>query len=302
MPSGRAHVPVRQFPVNLSIVARSEFSAENHGRTPSPGTLGTILQILIMTKRLLTIFIFLLTLGLTKAYAGWYECYNFTGTIDKYSITLSLQVRQGFFGEKDKKDFNIIGVYKYDKHNDPIRLEGKINFKDNKALLYEIHNNKHSATFEFNFSKNECSGVWRNLSTNKTMPLHLNFVSQLIDTLDKNQSTNIEILQANSLTGFYFIGEYSKIVGESRAQMDKLRIIRKKDNITFQTIDFSKIETQTGNVMTIIFDNVEVINAKTKELNVTNNIGRMGGFLTIYFDSKTQKFRLNPNPEIDGPN
>jgi hypothetical protein len=54
--------------------------------------------------------------------------------------------------------------------------------------------------------------------------------------------------------------------------------------------------------MTIIFDNVEVINAKTKELNVTNNIRGVGGFLTILFNSKTRKFKLNPNIKIDGPN
>ncbi len=181
----------------------------------------------LMTKYTLTILLFLLICGLTKVYAGWYECYNYKGTIDKYSITFSIQVRDGYFGEKDKKDFNVIGVYKYDKHNDPIRLEGKINFKNNKALLYEISNNKHSATFEFDFSEIECIGIWRNLSTNKTMPLHLNCVSKLIDTLEENQSTNIQILQANSLTDFYFVGDYSKVVGEDRAQMNQLRIIQK---------------------------------------------------------------------------
>jgi hypothetical protein len=255
-----------------------------------------------MTKRILTILFFLLTLGLTNVYAGWYECYNFKGTIDKYSITLSLQVKQGYFGEKDKKDFNIIGVYKYDKHNSPIRLEGKINYQDKKALLYEISNNKHIATFEFDFSEIESNGIWRNLSTNKIMPLHLNFVSKLIDTVEENQFENIEILQANSMTDFYFVGDYSKTSGEDRAQMNKLKIIKKKDNIVFQTIDFSKIESPTGNVMTRIFDNVEVIDTKPKKFNVSNNIGRIGGYLTITFNSKTQKFKLNPNPTIEGPN
>jgi len=255
-----------------------------------------------MTKHTFTIFLFFLCFGLTKVYAGWYECYNFKGTIDKYPITLSIQVRDGYFGEKDKKDLNIIGVYKYDKHNEPIRLEGKINFKDNKALLYEISNNKHSATFEFDFSKIECVGIWRNLSTNKIMPLHLIYVSKLIDTLEENQSANIDILQANSLPDFYFVGIYSKTVGGNKAQMDKLQIIRKKDNIIFQTIDFSKIETKTGNVRTIIYDNVEIIDTNAKKLNVWNDIGRMGGYLTITFNSKIQKFKLNPKPKIDGPN
>ena len=255
-----------------------------------------------MTRRILTILFFLLTLSLTNVYAGWYECYNFKGSIDKYPITLSLQFRQGYFGEKNKKDFNIIGVYKYDKHNSPIRLEGKINYENNKVLLYEISNNKNSATFEFDFSEIESNGIWRNLSTNKTMPLYLNFVSKLIDTAEINQFEKIEILQADSMTDFYFVGEYSKTSGQDMAQMNKLKIIKKKDNIVYQTIDFSKIESLTGNVMTRIYDNVEVIDIRKKKFNVSNYIGRVGGYLTITFNSKTQKFKLNPNPTMEGPN
>lgn len=255
-----------------------------------------------MTKRTFTIFLFLLSLSLTNVYAGWYKCYNFKGTIGEYPITLSLQVSKGFFGAKDKKDFNIIGVYKYDKHNEPIRVEGKLNFKDNKVLLYEITDNKHSATFEFNFSETKSNGIWKNLSANTTKRLHLIYVSKLIDTLEESHAANIEILQVNSLPEFYFVGDYSKTSGENRAQMTKLKIIKKKSNEIFQTIDFSKVETPTGNVMTIIFDNIGFVNSKTKEFTVSNDMGRMGGFLTIRFNSKTGKFKLNPNPEIDGPN
>jgi len=41
--SGGANVSVRQFFVNLSLVARTEFSAENPARTPSPKPLQEIL-------------------------------------------------------------------------------------------------------------------------------------------------------------------------------------------------------------------------------------------------------------------
>ena len=253
-----------------------------------------------MTRRTLLISLFCLALSMANAYAGWYECYNFKGSINTNSISLSIQVRDGYFGEKDKKDFNIIGVYKYDNQNSPIRLEGKFNSKDKKVLLYEIINKKYSALFKFEFSENECNGIWTNLSTNKSMPLHLNYVSKLIDTLDENQSSDIEILQANSLPDFYFIGVYSKVAGENKAQMDRLKIIRKKDNLLFQTIDFLKIESKTGNVRTIIYDNVEVTSAKTKQLSIWNDIGRMGGHLNVYFNSKAQKFKLSPNPIEDG--
>ena len=255
-------------------------------------------RLAMMTKLKLTILFCLLVTGLTNAYAGWYECYHFKGTIDKHPITLFLQVRQGYFGEKEKNDFNVIGVYKDDKPNNPIRLEGTINWENKKALLYEISSDKYSATFEFSFSESESDGVWKSLVTNQTMPLHLNYVSKLIDTLEANQFAGVEILQANSLTDYYFVGDYSKTNGQDRAQMAKLKIMRKKDNVIVQTIDFSKIGSSTGNVMTIIFDNVAVSNAKAKELHVSNNIGRMGGYLIITFNPKTKAFKLNPNPNF----
>jgi hypothetical protein len=257
----------------------------------------------IMIKRILTILPILFILSITRVYAGWYECYNFNGTINKYPISLSVQVfNRGYFGEPDKKAFNLIGVYKYDNHNEPINLEGKLDYKNNKVLLYEISNKKHTASFEFEFSETECNGVWTNLATNKQLPLHLNYVSKLTDTAETDQFSNIQILQNSSLKDLYFVGIYSKTAGEKRAQMDKLKIIRKKDNSIFQVIDFSEVDTQTGNVWTIIFGNVEILNAITNELQVWNNIGKMGGLLTIKFSPKTQKFKLNPNPIPDGPN
>jgi hypothetical protein len=255
-----------------------------------------------MTKRILTILTVLFVLSITRVYAGWYECYNFNGTIDKYPISLSIQVLKGYFGEPDKKAFNLIGVYKYNNHNEPINLEGKLDYKNNKVLLYEISNKKHTASFKFEFSESECNGVWTNLSTNKQLPLHLTYVSKLTDTAETDQFNNIQILQYSSLKELYFVGVYSKIAGERRAQMDKLRIIRKKDNSIFQVIDFSEVDTQTGNIWTIIFGNVETFNATTNEFKVWNNIGKMGGLLTIKFNTKTQKFKLNPNPIPDGPN
>jgi hypothetical protein len=253
-----------------------------------------------MKKSLFTILTFVL--AVTNTYAGWYECFSYKGKIDKYSISLSFQIKEGYFGEKSKKDFNIIGVYKYDSYNNPIRLEGTFDYKKNKILLYEINNDKYTATFEFNFSKDKCAGVWTNLLTNKRLPLQLTNTSILIDQIEENEFNNIDILQAGSLEGFYFIGVYSKKRNHDTAQMDRLKIINKKDNAVFQTIDFSKIETLTGNIRTIIFDNVEITDSKKKELIVWNDIGRMGGYLTIQFDSKTNKFKLDPKPTIDGPN
>ncbi|MDJ1470412.1 hypothetical protein [Xanthocytophaga flava] len=253
-----------------------------------------------MTKTILSL-LFILFLCITQVQAGWYECYTYKGSISKYPITLSIQVRDGFFGEKDKKDFNLIGVYKYDAYNTPIRLEGKLNRQTKKVVLYEVNDQKQRITFEFEFSEKMSTGVWKNLSTQKTFPLHLNYVSKLIELTPESAIVNNEVLQTNSLENYYFIGIYSKQPGEDRVHMDKLKIINKKDNTLFQIIDFSSVETQTGNIKTIVYDNVEVYNPHKKEFLVWNDIGRMGGYLTVAFNPKTQKFELDPEPQIDGP-
>jgi len=249
----------------------------------------------------LTTLILVFFLSSLKSYAGWYECYNFSGTINKIPITFSIQVKDGYFGEKDKKDLNLIGVYKYDHENEPILLEGKLNFKSSKALLYEMRNGKRAALFEFQFAKAQCDGVWKNLNDNKKLALHLNYINNLIDTTDTSEFHDVEILQSNSLKDLYFIGIYSKKDGESRAHMDKLKIINKKDNTVKQIIDFRNVASQTGNIWTIIYGNVQIANAKTNELEIWNSIGRMGGLLSVKFNFSTQKFKLNPIPKNNGP-
>lgn len=246
--------------------------------------------------KIIIFFIF----SITNTYAGWYKCYNFKGTIDKYPISFSIQITEDYFGEKAKKGFNINGVYKYDKHNNPIKLEGKIDFKNNKAFIYEIQNNKNTALFEFNFSENNCNGTWVSLTTKKVLPLHLNLVSKLFDTSKETAFETIEILQFNSLTDFYFVGVYSKKIGADSATMNKLKIIRKNDNSIFQILDFSKIETETGNLMTVIYDNVMNADIKTRQVLISNNIGRVGGYITVNYTSKTKKFKISPEPTIEG--
>lgn len=252
-------------------------------------------------KHIIFKIIILLVFSINNIYAGWYKCYNYKGTIDKYPITFSIQITEGYFGEKEKKEFNINGVYKYDKHNNPIALEGKINLKTNQAFIYEVQNNKNTAVFEFNFSEKECKGTWTNLSTKKVLSLQLNFISKLIDTSEKYAFKNIEIVQLNSLTDYYFIGLYSKKNSQYSAQMDQLKIVRKSDNSVFQILDFSNIETQTGNIATIIYQNVISEKPKSNDFVVWNNIGRMGGLLTVTYNTAKKKFKLDPKPTIDGP-
>jgi hypothetical protein len=254
----------------------------------------------MMIKRTLITLIILLAFSFIKANAGWYECYNFSGTIGKSPITLFIQMREGYFGEKDKKDFNVIGVYKYDRIRAPVRLEGKRNLSNNKIVLYEVTSKKQTATFEFDFSESESVGFWKNLLTDQKLPLNLKYVSKLTDTTAENQFTNVEILQADSLKDFYFIGVYSKNKNQADAEMTELKIIRKKDDTLFQTLNFYKVTTATGNLMTVIFDNVQA-NNKSKNFIISNKVGRVGGYLTVNYSLKKKRFVLNPKPIIEGP-
>jgi hypothetical protein len=124
--------------------------------------------------------------------------------------------------------------------------------------------------------------------------LNLKYVSKLLDTAKQHEFTDVEILQTHSLKDFYFIGVYSKNKNQEYAEMKKLKIIRKKDNFLFQTLDFSKIETPTGNVMTVIFDNVETEN-KSNNFVISNKIGRMGGYLDVKYNLKKKRFVLVEN-------
>lgn len=241
----------------------------------------------------------LLLFGLNPVYAGWYACYNYKGTIDRYPVTFSIQFIEGYFGRK--KAYNVVGIYQYDRHNTPIRLAGTIKHSTGKVILYEMQGDKETATLEFELSAKAAKGSWTDRVTKKALSLQLNLVSQLTDTSEANTFEGLEVLQGNSLPEYYFIGVYSRPNNESRAQMDRLKIVQKKDNAVFQVIDFSKVETTTGNVMTIIYDNVEVVNKKTKKLHVWNNIGRVGGYLTLTYDIKQGRFKLNPEPTVDGP-
>lgn len=242
---------------------------------------------------LLLIFLILTTV---KTFAGWYEVYNFTGFIDKYPVTLSFQVYDGYYGEPEKKHYNITGVYKYDKFNNPIRLVGKFDQNTNQLEINELDTNQNiTATFSLDFIKNELNGTWK--SGNKELEVNLKLKNRLSDIGDE-EFHNVEILQSNSLKDFYFVGIYSKKGMNLDAQMTGLRIINKKTNKLLQTLGFEEVETPTGNVMTIIYDNVTT--NETNDFIISNDIGRMGGYLLVAYNPKKNLFFLDPVPVIEG--
>jgi hypothetical protein len=243
---------------------------------------------------------FFILFAFAKASAGWYVCYNYTGTIDnKFPIHLSIQIENDW--GHPKKIRNVFGVYVYDNHNNPIKLEGTLT--DGKALeLYEFEAKTKSAVFKFDLSLEECMGSWQNLKTKKSHSLSLKKAGYLYDddgTIPYPvlgfKMESVDILQSESLENFYFIGVYTNDEQLHTARMYQLEIRRKKDNAIFQTIDFSKLDFAVGNIMTIIFDNIEV-QSKQKFI-VTYHDSMKGSNLVIKFNPKTKKFKLNPNPE-----
>lgn len=247
-------------------------------------------------KTKLIVLVATLILISVKTFAGWYNTYNYTGLVDRYPVTFSFQIKEGYFGEPAKKHYNVIGVYKYDKLNHPIRLEGIFNQSTQEIKIYEIGTNERiSATFHLNFSPQQLTGSW---SRGKSkLKVDLRVVNRLSDFSDE-AFDNIQILQFPSLKDYYFIGVYAKKSNATEAHMRELKIINKATNKIFQTLNFEDIETPTGNVMTIIYDNITT--GKGNDFLISNQIGRVGGYLNVNFNIKNKQFVLNPEPVAEG--
>jgi hypothetical protein len=252
-----------------------------------------------MKKLLLTSF--LIFFAFTKASAGWYICYNYVGTIDnKLPIHLCIQIENDW--GHPQKIRNVFGIYVYDNHNNPIKLKGTLT--DGKTLeLYEFVAKQKTAVFKFDLSLNdESNGNWQNLKTKEMLPINLKKISYLYDDegsipypVQDFKMESVAILQNASFEKFYFIGIYSMNTAYQSAHMTELKIMNKRDNTVFQTIDFTKLDFSVGNIMTIIFDNVEI--RDKQEFIVTYKDRQMGSNLVIKYNPKTKKFKLNPKPE-----
>ena len=82
--------------------------------------------------------------------------------------------------------------------------------------------------------------------------------------------------------------------------MNDLKIIRKKDNSVFQTLNFAKADAPAGNVKTVIYDNIEPEKNSNRFL-VWSDAGRMGGYFTVVYSVKKKRFVFSPKVKIDGP-
>lgn len=242
------------------------------------------------------------TLSIAFFISGWftcqangYQCYNYTGTVGKASINLSYQITPDYFGEAAKKNFNINGVYSYIQYNTPIRLEGILDANQQTVTLYEMNKEQRTATFILSLQDQKISGTWTKVGTTTSLPVHLQLTTSLNDTA----TAATEIPQFDSLPDYYFVGVYTKKTGATQAEMTSLKIMRKKDHRLFQEISFTDTTVPTGNLMTVIYDQIEVTSAKAKNFTVANQYGRTGGFWNIVWNSKTQRFEKAVEPIAD---
>lgn len=248
-------------------------------------------------KNLFSILIFTCVLNI-NAFCGSYDCYNYEGFLGKYSIQLSYQIMNNLDKNGNRQ---INAVYKYDKFNNPIRLYGFIDKNTEEITLYETDKLNHqNSKFVLIFDNKNIKGTWTNLSNSETLPIILKYQSALND-IDKEKSfENIKILQLQVFKNYYFIGVYSKIKGEDRVQMKELQIIDKKTNQIFQTLNFKNVDSTLGNVMTIIYNNIDCIDLKYNNFLLWGNSGRMGGYIIITFNQKLNEFTFDTSITIDG--
>ena len=149
-----------------------------------------------------TIGIIILLFVSSTVSAGWYECYNFKGHIDSYPVSFSLQYRPGYFGASP--DLNIIGVYKYDRHNTPIRTKGTWTKADGVMVVHELDGDGNStAIFRLEESAHGVwRGTWKLAGGDREREVELHLTSQLDDREQEYAFNGIEMLQAMSLPDY----------------------------------------------------------------------------------------------------
>lgn len=242
------------------------------------------------------IFIFFIILIFNKLYAGMYEVYNYKGYIGNEAIYLTYQIMDDSETKKEIK-----GLYKYEKDNNPLKISGFINKTKNEILIYKFTDTKkENSIFELHIDNNYLEGIWSDLNEFKKLSVSLELESTLNDVNKNYIFENIEVLQTNSLKDFYFVCSYFNKINISSAQIDTIRIINKKTNKIFQEISLSDYEQSFGNLMTIIYDNIDNVDSINNSFLLWGDIGRMGGYIEIKYNEKLNKFIVDDSIYIDG--
>lgn len=243
-----------------------------------------------MKKKCLLILIF--SLFLFKMYAGTYICYVYKGTIGKDSVSFYFQLTRRFSDIKNV-DLAAYAVVSFVKNNQPLYFKGIIYKKDNAVDLK--YDNQKEIKFTFT-NQDKIRGCYFS-DGNSKHELVLTKTGKMIDTLYKGKVSPVDILMSASTPNYYLLATYEKNESPYSAQMQKLKIFNKSTNKLFQEIDFTSIPTQTGNVISVIFNNVQIVDYNKDgydDILIWNKYEKMGSAMYAVFNPAKQKFDLLP--------
>lgn len=212
-------------------------------------------------KILLPVTLYTLLCGSAMAASdSWYVIKNYTGTIGKQSVHVSLQ-SYAFGGQTTVK-----GSYYYDKYRSPIPLYG--NQTATSLVLCEVNGDKEysehivegtkydasQCPLKLNTSGDNLQGTWGNKKS--TVNVLLKLTGSLDATpLADNATQVIDIPFWGQTAEHSFIGVYEK-KGDD-ISIDKVKVLNKSTGNVDQVIDPQLHNCTFGFYMTAIYQNIE---------------------------------------------
>ncbi|MGO2441565.1 MAG: hypothetical protein ACTH8B_17000 [Serratia proteamaculans] len=207
--------------------------------------------------------------GYSEASESWYVVDNYTGTIGKYPVHLSIQSYD--FGS----DVNVEGSYYYDHHNSPIVLFGKESAGDivlceisskEDFERYIVSGDKYDATkCPFRITKHDqtLKGEWKNKNIN------LDIILSKVASMDKSNITSkngeLDVPFWGSTDKHSFVGVYKQ--GNDGVTINEIKVLSKNDSQVIQVINPQSKKCDFGFYMTPIYQNVERFSSSSISLN-----------------------------------
>ena len=204
---------------------------------------------------------------------SWYVVNNYTGTVGKYPVHVSLQTYT--FGPH----VDVKGSYYYDKHRAPIVLYGR-----ETATGLTLCETTRQADFEKYLSVGEAydldacpfrltnsdeglTGVWQN---NKArLPVSLSSTDVMDETQVIASEASIEIPFWGQTAGHSFIGVYEN--SDNGPVINRINVLDKKLGKVIQTINPQTENCDFGFYMTAIYQNIETDNDATVSFHCYSN-------------------------------
>ncbi|CCP05897.1 hypothetical protein [Erwinia amylovora] len=229
--------------------------------------------------------------GYSEASESWYVVDNYTGTIGKYSVHLSIQSYD--FGG----DVNVEGSYYYDRHNSPIVLFGKEKAGD--IILCEISSkadferyivsgdNYDSTKCPFRITKHDqiLKGEWGN--KNIKLDVVLSKVASMNTTNIKSENGELDVPFWGQTDKHSFIGIYKQ--GKDRVIINEIKVLNKNNSQVVQVINPQDKNCDFGFHMTPIYQNVEQFSSSSISLNCYST----NSDVSVEYGLKGNKFLKN---------